>query len=72
MFVDSFVSTQIDLVDLLKSNQHTTAETVSVSYGLRRCACLAAELGATRFAPRFFRGRAARSDASSIFSAGES
>src|SRR5262249_5643471 len=43
-----------------------------VSYDPRRCACLAADLGATRFASRFFRGRAVRSDASSIFSAGES
>jgi|SRR5215472_13949914 len=45
---------ELILVDLIKSNHYTTAETVSASYGLRRCACLAAELGATRFAPRFF------------------
>src|SRR5262245_29281391 len=61
------------LPDLFKHINGSTAERVSVvSYDPRLCACLAAELGATRFASRFFRGRAVRSDASSIFSAGES
>jgi len=54
-----------------KPEEHATSPAEFVSYDPRRCACLAADLGATRFASRFFRGRAVRSDASSI-SAGES